>query len=120
MVTCLWCVPDSVNGAKSGVETMNGWYCGNQIASMDEAGGSEGGSGSTPGPSQRDILTTHVLLKKGKRRAAKYIRDECLKSPSPDDSQPPGNKVCVQVLYKPIGYYLIPAYHTIPSYIGLI
>ncbi|KAK3850682.1 hypothetical protein Pcinc_042625 [Petrolisthes cinctipes] len=65
---------------------------------MDEAGGSEGGSGSAPSPSQRDILTTQVLLKKGKRHAAKIIRDECLKNQSHDDSQPPRNKVLGDLL----------------------
>ncbi|KAK8389615.1 hypothetical protein O3P69_008957 [Scylla paramamosain] len=58
-----------------------------------EAGGggsSNGGSsGSSTASSQKDILTAQLLLKKGKRYAASYLKDECLRNLSPDDSEAP-------------------------------
>ncbi|XP_042224390.1 E3 ubiquitin-protein ligase ubr3-like [Homarus americanus] len=63
---------------------------------MEEAGSGEGGSGGAF--SQMDILTAQVLLKKGKRYAAKYLRDECLRNLSPGDLQTPRTQVLGELL----------------------
>nr|XP_045608709.1 E3 ubiquitin-protein ligase Ubr3-like [Procambarus clarkii]XP_045608710.1 E3 ubiquitin-protein ligase Ubr3-like [Procambarus clarkii]XP_045608712.1 E3 ubiquitin-protein ligase Ubr3-like [Procambarus clarkii]XP_045608713.1 E3 ubiquitin-protein ligase Ubr3-like [Procambarus clarkii] len=67
---------------------------------MAEAGGGEGGSGPSLGCSSThmDILTAQVLLKKGKRYAAKYLRDECLRNLSPKDSLIPRTQVLGELL----------------------
>lgn len=57
-------------------------------------GSSNGSSSSSSGPmSQKDILTAQLLLKKGKRYAASYLKDVCLRNLSPNDSEPPRTQV---------------------------
>lgn len=62
----------------------------------DSGGGGGGGNNgsSNSGPlSQKDIQTAQVLLKKGKRYAASYLKDECLRNLSPSDKEMPRTQV---------------------------
>lgn len=65
----------------------------------DSGGGGGGGnngssSSSNSGTlSQKDILTAQLLLKKGKRYAASYLKDECLRNLSPSDTEAPRTQV---------------------------
>ena len=83
------------------VKDMNGGER-RQALPMEAAGGGSGGgaeaggggsssssssSGSSTASSQKDILTAQLLLKKGKRYAASYLKDECLRNLSPDDPE---------------------------------
>ncbi|XP_071532346.1 E3 ubiquitin-protein ligase Ubr3 isoform X3 [Panulirus ornatus] len=72
---------------------------------MEEPSSGEGGSNGSS--SQTDILTAQVLLKKGKRYAAKFIRDECLRNMSPEETQAPRT----QVLGELLDLLLNPAMH---------
>lgn len=67
---------------------------------MEDIGSDEKDSSLSTGnaSSQRDVLTAQVLLKKGKRHAAKYLRDECLRNLSPDESQAPRTQVRPKLL----------------------
>lgn len=69
--------------------------CDQKKVNMEEPSNGEGGSGLNSGGSSNltDNLTAQVLLKKGKRYAAKFIRDECLRNMSPEDTQAPRTQV---------------------------
>lgn len=57
-------------------------------------GGSNNGSSNSSSPSsQKDILTAQLLLKKGKRYTASYLKDECLRNLSPSDTEAPRTQV---------------------------
>ncbi|XP_064095704.1 E3 ubiquitin-protein ligase ubr3-like isoform X3 [Macrobrachium nipponense] len=70
---------------------------------MDDQDHSEGSpsprsSSSSEPSSQADVLTAQLLLKKGKRYAARYLRDECLRAMSSQDSQGTPAKVLPELL----------------------